>query len=89
MDINDLNSRADGGPIHPVSMGSMPNQYAYAAGVSLRDWFAGQAMVGLLACPGQPNLGYETVEEYAAHYSRTAYLYADVMLAARSPKQEG
>ena len=45
-------------------------------GMSLRDWFAGQALVGLLACP-EDSCG--TVKTMAG----IAYEYADAMLEAR------
>ena len=47
-------------------------------GMSLRDWFAGQALQGTLAHPasaGEP-------EEFAA----AAYEVADAMMKAREPK---
>ena len=53
--------------------------------MSLRDWFAGQALAGLLACP-------ECVEtEVGKSVSRNAYAYADRMLAERERvrKREG
>ena len=48
---------------------------------SLRDWFAGQALSGLLAYPGGNPGG--TFEEIAATFAANAYVYADAMLAAR------
>jgi hypothetical protein len=45
--------------------------------VSLRDWFAGMAMQGLLACPVQPQSGPDM-------YVRDAYTLADAMLKERS-----
>lgn len=44
--------------------------------MSLLDWFAGQALAGLMACPntnGEPEV-----------FARDAYIYADAMLAARA-----
>ena len=42
-------------------------------GMTLRDWFAGQALAGLLA---QASLGFDAAQ--------AAYEYADEMLAERS-----
>ena len=51
-------------------------------GMTLRDWFAGQALTGLLA-GRQPNNTYP-----AEHLAETSYAMADVMLAARLTTQE-
>ncbi len=51
----------------------------YKPGMTLRDWFAGQALAGMTADPGivgQPN---EIV--------KTAYEYADAMLAERAKEE--
>lgn len=51
-------------------------------GMSLRDYFAGQALAGLLA---HPTATIVTVnEEDAAYVAHAAGMYADAMLAARS-----
>lgn len=47
-------------------------------GMSLRDWFAGQALAGMCADPSRDG----TVAVYAAG----AYEHADAMLAARERK---
>lgn len=46
------------------------------SGMTLRDWFAGKAMQGLIACPMQPQSGPEM-------YARDAYAVADAMLKER------
>lgn len=50
-------------------------------GMTLRDWFAGQALMGALAFP-MP--GPEKIPNNAA---RDAYAYADAMLAERAKKR--
>lgn len=47
-----------------------------SSGMSLRDWFAGQAVAGLLAQPADPEYGLR-------YFARSAYLMADEMLKAR------
>jgi hypothetical protein len=49
-------------------------------GMSLRDWFAGQALCGVLAC-GKYSISEKNniKEDYAA----MAYIFADAMLVAR------
>jgi len=48
-------------------------------GMSLRDWFAGQAIMGLCADPSNHKL-FDGPDEAAAN----AYVIADAMLAERS-----
>ena len=48
--------------------------------MTLRDWFAGQAMAGMLAnslCSGKPEA-----------FIHDAYLYADAMLAERTKEKK-
>ncbi len=70
----------DGGPAFPV-----PDP-AWANGMTLRDWFAGQAIQGLLIARAaaidhgsQPR----TREEEVSSASDAAYIVADAMLAER------
>ncbi len=42
-------------------------------GITLREWYAGQAMIGILSEPG---LGYDM-----ANVAKMAFQYADAMLA--------
>ena len=71
-------------PENPSAFPEVPgdfNAYEGRAGMTLRDWFAGQALVGLMShnahdhCPlfgdGEP-------------FARDAYLVADAMLAERA-----
>lgn len=55
-------------------------------GMSLRDWFAGQAMVGLLRTKDALHL-LNAEPEYPFHvnFADSCYLIADAMLAARAP----
>jgi len=47
--------------------------------LSLRDWFAGQALAGAMACPTMRS-GLTSVS-----YATMSYELADAMLAARTP----
>ncbi len=65
----------DGGPAFPNG-GIIPTSpHAGMNGMSLRDWFAGQALAGMLANP-------QCCGEHAG-FAKESYLYADAMLAAR------
>lgn len=60
-------------PAFPVTAGNQ----VYATGMTLRDWFAGQALAGRLATG---NEDYLDAHDTAAR----CYAIADAMLAARS-----
>jgi hypothetical protein len=60
----------DGGPAFPMH----PNSWEY--GMTLRDWFAGQALAGMLANP----------DSWTQAGGVMAYRYADAMLKAREVK---
>jgi len=67
----------DGGPALPTADAYHPSgQIAYGRkGMSLRDWFAGQALCGLCMIPNGPRLIPDVVN--------AAYGIADAMIAAR------
>ena len=70
----------DGGPAFPCGtfgVTAAKTEIPYYMGMSLRDWFAGQALIGLVQ-----------VYDKSCHYDRTpitasAYELADAMLKAR------
>jgi hypothetical protein len=67
-----------GGPAFPFVFDDMATRSRQIyTGMSIRDWFAGMAMQGLLACPVQPQSGPDM-------YARDAYTLADAMLKERS-----
>jgi hypothetical protein len=84
-----MSTHSDGGPAFPVSIykdcfGSPRLATEYdptASGMSLRDYFAGQALAGL--CQGARGSGYNKAE-----LSRYAFAAADAMLAARERKAD-
>lgn len=52
------------------------------SGMKLRDWFAGQALAGLLGCDGPNDLDMP-LEDLPRYYASRAYAYADAMIAGR------
>ena len=66
----------DGGPAFPSTFQNYKGDYVRDAGMSLRDYFAGQAVTGWLATA--VNLSSETNE------AKQAYKLADAMLKERN-----
>ncbi len=69
----------DGGPAFPSEQGHIPDgtwNQTYESGMSLRDWFAGQALAGTIA-------GLHGVTESFGTLAADSYAIADAMLAAR------
>lgn len=75
-----MSTTNDGGPAFPqhgwTSSPEVLERMKNQGGMTLRDWFAGQALNGMLS---DPNLSAEP-EEFADY----AYRHADAMLKARS-----
>ena len=69
-----------GGPAFPQEATSAQGKH-YWFGMSLRDWFAGQALVGICAHPN--NTSAKLSREDVA---LSSYAMADAMLAAREVK---
>lgn len=68
----------NGGPAFPNDNGDD----RYNNGMTLRDWFAGQALAGRIASTRDP----EASEWDATWWARKAYETADAMLKAREAK---
>ena len=80
-----------GGPAFPILKPSDPRFEYCDQGMTLRDWFAGQAIAALIRkAPffdrdgefGKP----VDMLQFKADMSVSAYAYADAMLAARNAK---
>ena len=81
--MNTPHKTNDGGPAFPVQTLVTPTGevmpvtvYHDVTGMSLRDWFAGQALVGLLSLD-RPDASIVNV-------AYTSYRFADAMLEARN-----
>lgn len=73
----------DGGPAFPNPALADPDYRPVSgdAGMSLRDYFAGQALAGIMSnCDNTGLNGWSDIQDLAAKY---AYAVADAMLAAR------
>ena len=78
----------------PINYGgpAFPALYSGEQGMTLRDYFAGQALAGLCARDLRPNNCGNTHINHAnvrcdEDYSRAAYKHADAMLAAREARK--
>lgn len=71
-----MKKRPDGGPAYPVYTPDMNVGEDAGPGMSLRDWFAGQALAGMCTIAGYQSLPWSVV-------SKKAYGAADAMLAER------
>lgn len=72
-------STNDGGPAFPCDIEHVTH-VANHSGMSLRDWFAGQAITALV---------YHSGVELAEHAAHDAYQMADAMLAEREKNNAG
>lgn len=73
-----MTERNDGGPAFPTehwAIGTERNPFTPSSGMSLRDWFAGQALAALFTRDRASALNSEIVRE--------AYVLADFMLTER------
>ena len=84
-------NKDDGGPAFPLQIENRDQYEGSQYGMTLRDWFAGQALAGMFANPeislSAARLNVST-DEFRLDTARAAYASADAMLAARS-KGEG
>jgi hypothetical protein len=86
-----MSTMDDGGPAFPTtesaeSVNHPGHREVYAsAGMSLRDYFAGQALAGLMAKHGMFYYGW-TDGDPNARAEEQAYKMADAMLAVRATK---
>lgn len=79
----------DGGPAFPLHPGINPD-WGHCNGMSLRDYFAGQALVSMGTwSPSLPDGSYPNGrQEIQVMKARWAYDMADAMLAIRSEHRE-
>lgn len=77
-------NKNDGGPAFPIPYATDMDGYVYAPradGMSLRDWFAGMALQGILASfPPDANFATQAAKDALAADS---YDLADAMIAER------
>lgn len=73
----------DGGPVSATLVVKNGDPITPEGGLSIRDWFAGMALQGLLA----HIVGVENANGRASKYAERSYQYADAMLEARKGVQ--
>jgi hypothetical protein len=81
-----MNTPQDGGPAFPHhETTSTGEPFHDHLGMTLRDWFAGQALAGWLA--SYTESAYHPAEQQTTlTLARHSYALADAMLEAREPK---
>jgi hypothetical protein len=71
-------TKDDGGPAFPIPNDDRPGAYEAHPGMTLRDWFAGQALVGINSwSPGSKPMDPAARAEWC-------YEQADAMIAERN-----
>jgi hypothetical protein len=78
-----MSTTDNGGAAFPVLGNSGQSLYNQAPGMTLRDYFAGQALAGILANPGTVARSREELDEISGKVTRASFMTADAMLAAR------
>lgn len=81
----------DGGPAFPQSISVSYEPIPSCAGMTLRDWFAGQALAGITSSLAGKDIMRSIVELAAEHdaedigvtIARSAFEYADSMIKQR------
>lgn len=75
-----MSAHLDGGPAYPAPATPKTDMHGYdvTSGMSLRDWFAGQALSGFIACNDE-TIGRMSYAEIAER----SFGFADAMLKAR------
>lgn len=82
-----MSATNDGGPAFPVAYGPHSGE----SGMSLRDWFAGQAIGPLMASDGVEMhvlKGGIKIEDLPDFLAPIAYQIADAMLRARKARHD-
>lgn len=74
-----MSERDNGGPAFPV----VAELNVRSEGMTLRDWFAGQALAGMLAHGPHQDLAVLSSADLCAHIAGGAYDLAAAMLEAR------
>lgn len=86
-------AKNNGGPAFPEVFseergehGERGYEVCSTGGMSLRDWFAGQALAGMIANPdfGQPTDEARRLGKFASKAATLCYELADAMLAERA-----
>jgi hypothetical protein len=68
----------DGGHAFPCYMGSLVSE----PGMSLRDWYAGQALHVIIPKPKTVE-DFKSIDEFSVVFAEIAYQIADVMIETR------
>lgn len=78
-----MSAHDNGGPAFPVLDSSYGNLGLRDPGMTLRDWFAGQALSGMASIESIGAIATEAGMQAPRFMAAYSYLIADAMLAAR------
>lgn len=83
-----MSKEKDGGSAFPVFDGRVGADYqCIDAGMSLHDWYAGQALNGLLSSGSTWKIGTEPINTQE-RYAKTAFDFADAMIAEKKRREK-
>lgn len=83
-------STHDGGPAFPLTKEASNDYHPHGpiyCGMTLRDWFAGQALMGDLAAQGAETGEWSSEKGPADALATRCYAFADAMLEARKARK--
>lgn len=84
-----MDTKKDGGPAFGYAYEGYHDghpQTLHTGGLSVRDWFAGQALQAFMRLTYSSGGGYMQYAERAKQAAQCSYQLADAMLLARTPQ---
>lgn len=86
-----MSTKNDGGPAFPGGLyepqnGGTNDREPWNTGMTIRDWFAGQAIAGVIGAVSndtEAHIEMKKTGSSAGYFARCAYAVADAMLAER------
>ena len=84
-----MTNKTESAPAFPLFLpGDDSHKDWWTPGMTLRDWFAGQALNGLLANPKLADEIRKTGNAYGGWIEQSAYGWADAMLSVKESSEQ-